>query len=140
MKTTDIVSGIDAEILRLERVRALLTGSDTTVKRKPGASSSKSSKATSFDPADFGGKPKKRRLSAEARAKIAAAQRARWAKSRRATKKKARNAAAASAAASAAKTSPVSIPAQETAPPAKNAIAAKKVSQPKTKASATPAS
>jgi hypothetical protein len=89
MDTNSIVSEIDAEISRLHQVRALLTGTSTTAKRKPGRPA-----GTSL--------PKKtkavRSLSAEAREKIAAAQKARWAKSRKAAKKEVRNAAAVPAA------------------------------------------
>lgn len=59
-----IVQAIDAEIMRLEQVRALLT--DHTAPLKPG------------EPAK-----KRRTMSAEGRAKIAAAQRKRWAKAKR---------------------------------------------------------
>jgi hypothetical protein len=89
MDTNNIVSEIDAEISRLHQVRALLTGTSTTAKRKPGrptgASLPKKTKAV-------------RTLSAEAREKIAAAQRGRWSKSRKAAKKEVRNAAAVPAA------------------------------------------
>jgi hypothetical protein len=56
-----IVQAIDAEISRLEKVRALLTGHTAPLKR---------------------GEPAKKRrtMSAEGRAKIAAAQRKRWRK------------------------------------------------------------
>ncbi|MGB6130462.1 MAG: hypothetical protein WBG54_01685 [Acidobacteriaceae bacterium] len=60
METAEIVREIDAEIARLQEVRALLSGSASAgrVARRPG----------------------KRVLSPEARARIAAAQRKRWAK------------------------------------------------------------
>jgi hypothetical protein len=72
MDTTDIVAGIDAEIARLQQARALLSGTTTKIKgRKP-------VKATS------GAKTKPRRqISAEGRARIAAAQKARWAKAKK---------------------------------------------------------
>jgi len=68
MNTIELLSSIDSEIARLQEVRVLLAGSNAYVRRgrKPG---------------------KKRTLSAEARARIAAAQRARWAKQKRAAKK-----------------------------------------------------
>jgi hypothetical protein len=72
MKTQDIVVEIDAEISKLQQVKALLTGTSNTKMRKPGR------------PANA--KPR-RTLSAEARERIAAAQRARWAKSKKAAKK-----------------------------------------------------
>jgi hypothetical protein len=68
MTLTDLVSSIDSEIAILQQVRALLAGQHGHVRRgrKPG---------------------KKRTMSAEGRARIAAAQRARWAKQKRAAKK-----------------------------------------------------
>jgi hypothetical protein len=68
MTLTDLVSSVDSEIAILQQVRALLAGQDGHVRRgrKPG---------------------KKRTMSAEGRARIAAAQRARWAKQKRAAKK-----------------------------------------------------
>ena len=68
MDTTQLLSFIDSEIARLREARALLAGQDGHVRpgRKPG---------------------KKRTLSADARARIAAAQRKRWAKQMRAAKK-----------------------------------------------------
>ena len=89
MNTNDIVSTIEAEISRLQQAKALLsdTSSVTHAKRKPGwpAATTASGKAYSFNPAQFDAKPRKRRaLSAEARARIAAAQKARWAKFKKA--------------------------------------------------------
>jgi hypothetical protein len=85
MDIQHIALEIDAEISRLQQARALLAGTETVVKPKPrrpaGASLLNKKKAV-------------RTLSAEARAKIAAAQKARWAKSKRAAKKEARNAVA----------------------------------------------
>jgi hypothetical protein len=70
METTQILAEIDAEIQRLRQVRILLDGA--TARRGPGR------------PA---GLPrKKRHLSAEARERIAAAQRKRWAKQKKASK------------------------------------------------------
>jgi hypothetical protein len=71
MQTTDIIAQLDAEISRLQKVKALLTG--TTPKRSSAANGAS--------------KPAlKRVLSQEARARIAAAQKARWAKTRKAAK------------------------------------------------------
>ncbi|HEY4047327.1 MAG TPA: hypothetical protein VGM27_10730 [Acidobacteriaceae bacterium] len=89
MNTNDIVSTIEAEISRLQQAKALLsdTSSVTHAKRKPGrpAATTASGKASSFNPAQFDAKPRERRaLSAEARARIAAAQKARWAKFKKA--------------------------------------------------------
>jgi hypothetical protein len=71
MKTKGILAEIDAEIQRLEQVRAILIGSG-----KDGRRGKTAAKSTT----------KKRRLSPEARAKIAAAQKARWATAKKATK------------------------------------------------------
>jgi uncharacterized protein YaaQ len=89
MNTNDIVLTIDAENSRLQQAKALLTdtSSVTHAKRKPGrqAATSGSGKATSFNPAESDTRPRKRRaLSAEARARMAAAQKARWAKFKKA--------------------------------------------------------
>jgi hypothetical protein len=65
MNTTQIVHAIDAEIDRLSKARALLTGHTAPLKRGLPV-------------------PKRRTMSPEGRARIAAAQRARWAKARRA--------------------------------------------------------
>ena len=77
MDYQSIVSALDAEIARLQEVRALLVknGKVDRIIRRSGAQ-----KVTATE-------PKKRVLSAEARAKIAAAQKKRWAKSKRAAKK-----------------------------------------------------
>jgi hypothetical protein len=66
MDTSEIVEAIDREIARLEQVRRLLGGS---------GSSAKATKTLR--------KAKKRTMSAEGRARIAAAQRARWAKQKK---------------------------------------------------------
>jgi hypothetical protein len=65
METTQILAEIDSEIRRLQDVRALLAGTKSKT-LKTGR--------------------KKRFLSAEARARIAAAQRKRWAKQKKAAK------------------------------------------------------
>jgi hypothetical protein len=89
MNTSDIVVAIDAEIAQLQKVKALLKGTDLTTKRKRGrpAGGAASNKATSFNPVEFVRTIKRRSMSAEGRAKIAAAQRARWAKSKRVANK-----------------------------------------------------
>lgn len=84
MDTNDIVVAIDAEISRLRQARALLDGTDTIIKRKPGrpagaTTSLKTSPATSSK--------SKRILSPEARARISAAQKKRWANRRNVAKK-----------------------------------------------------
>jgi len=69
MNLTDLLSSIESEIATLQQARALLTGTG-----------SRTAKA---------GRPakKKHTMSAEGRARIAAAQRKRWAKQKRAAKK-----------------------------------------------------
>jgi hypothetical protein len=74
METSQIIAEIDAELARLQEVRAILSGAVTTAKR--------GYKARAVAPA----KANKRILSPEARAKIAAAQKARWAKAKKAAK------------------------------------------------------
>jgi hypothetical protein len=71
METKGILAEIDAEINKLEQVRAILAGSAKTA--RAGRSGAKSV-------------AKKRQLSPEARARIAAAQKARWAKAKKAAK------------------------------------------------------
>jgi hypothetical protein len=63
MNTDEIVQAINAEIMRLEQVRALLTDQAAPLKR--------------------GAKPQRRKVSAEGRARISAAQKARWAKAKK---------------------------------------------------------
>jgi hypothetical protein len=70
MDTTEIIQTIDAEIARLEKARALLSGHTPSPKR---------GRPVSSKPA---GKPQRRKMSAEGRARIAAAQKARWAKTK----------------------------------------------------------
>jgi|ERR1700722_11305435 len=78
MNIQDIVVEIDAEISKLQQIKALLAGISTTGMWEPGRPANTS----------FGGRARTRRkLSAEAREKIAAAQRARWAKTKKAAKK-----------------------------------------------------
>ena len=138
MNTIDIIIEIDAEISRLQEARALLAGIGITIKRKPGRPSGVSSlgNAMSFIPAKSASKPAaKRTVSAEAREKMAAAQKARWAKTKEAAKKKAQAVAAVPAVKS---ITTNGIPLKTT--PAKKAVSAKKVAQPKTKTPVTPAS
>jgi hypothetical protein len=72
MDTAEIIETIDAEIARLEQARVLLNGHTTPAKRGRPVSSA----ATPT-------KPPRRMISAEGRARIAAAQRARWAKAKK---------------------------------------------------------
>jgi hypothetical protein len=71
MNTSALLSSIEDEISTLQQVRNLLVGHDGYGRRgrRPGTSG------------------KKRTISAEGRARIAAAQRARWAKQKKAAKK-----------------------------------------------------
>jgi hypothetical protein len=124
MDRNNIVLEIDAEISRLQQVRALLAGTNTG-RPTPRASASASLRNN---------KPV-RTLSAAARAKISAAQKARWAKSKRAVKKEARNAAPAAVVKKTTPSSPVRKKAS-----AKKAVSVKKTPQPQTKAPVTPAS
>ena len=123
MDTNDIVLEIDAEISRLQQAKALLSNTGTTVKRKPGrpVSTSSPSKTKAIHT-----------MSAEARARIAAAQKARWAKTKKAAKKAAR----AVAAAPAVKSPTPNGTALKTAP-AKKAVSVKKTGQPKAKTPVT---
>jgi hypothetical protein len=78
MDTTEIIAQIDAEIVRLEQVKSILSGSTTsTIKAKRGPKPK-----TAPTPITTA----KRVLSPEARARIVAAQKARWAKVRKAAK------------------------------------------------------
>ena len=72
MQTNEIIAALDAEIVRLEQVKDLLTG--TTSKRTPRQVAPKASPK------------KKRHFSAEGLARIAAAQKARWAKVKKSAK------------------------------------------------------
>jgi hypothetical protein len=80
MDTASIIQEIDAEISRLEQAKAILSG--TVVKRSPGRPQQTQSVIKTVAAG-----PTKRVMSAEGRAKVAAAQKRRWAKSRRAAKK-----------------------------------------------------
>ena len=73
MDTSEIIQTIDAEIARLEKARALLDG-HVSAPAKRGRPVSSKVTATA--------KPR-RKMSAEGRARIAAAQKARWAKAKR---------------------------------------------------------
>jgi hypothetical protein len=76
MDTREIIQTIDAEIARLEKVRVLLNGDSTFAARS--LERSHISKPASTPKAQ-----KRRKISAEGRARIAAAQKARWAKAKR---------------------------------------------------------
>jgi hypothetical protein len=87
MQTNKILEAIDQQISQLQQARALLTNQASqlqTGKRRgrPKSSDSKTAKANA--PAAV--KTAKRTMSAEGRARIAAAQKARWAAKKKATK------------------------------------------------------
>ena len=82
MSLENIVLEIDAEIARLKQAKQLLSGT-ATPKRGPGRPRVNSAFVKS--PA----KPRRRTLSAAARAKISAAQKARWANAKKAKSKSA---------------------------------------------------
>ena len=70
MNTTELLSAIDSEIATLRQARALLAGDGYSTPRMAS-----------------GPKKKRHTMSAEGRARIAAAQRARWAMQKKAAKK-----------------------------------------------------
>ena len=74
MDTSEIIQTIDAEIARLEKARALLNGHVSTPAKRGRRATAKAVIAA--------GKPR-RKMSAEGRARIAAAQKARWAKAKK---------------------------------------------------------
>jgi hypothetical protein len=74
MDTTEIIQTINAEIARLEKARALLNGHIGAPAKRGGPVSSKLTAVL---------KPGRRKMSAEGRARIVAAQKARWAKAKR---------------------------------------------------------
>jgi hypothetical protein len=83
MNTRDILLAIDAEIAKLQQVKAILN-EGSTVERRPGRPAKVSSierNSVSAKTAKLAQRPEKRRtMSAAGRARIAAAQKARWAK------------------------------------------------------------
>lgn len=86
LDTANIIEEIDSEISRLEQAKAILSG--TATKRSPGRPKRAQSVIKTVV-----AEPTKRVMSAEGRAKVAAAQKLRWAKSRRAAKKAVKKAA-----------------------------------------------
>jgi hypothetical protein len=97
MSITSLISGIDAEISRLQEARALLAGTSSPIAKKRGrlaravkvvkaaAKPAKVVKAAA-KPAKAA-KKAKHTLSAEGRARISAAAKARWAAKKKAAKK-----------------------------------------------------
>jgi hypothetical protein len=77
----NVIREIDAQIARLQQARAALTGmSSTSGRRGPGRPKATVSVSASVAPAPKNGRRKRRGMSPEGRARIAAAQKARWAK------------------------------------------------------------
>ena len=81
MEVTEIVRQIDSEIAKLKEARDLLQGG--AVKRSPGRPAKK---AASVPSASVKAGKAKRKLSPEARQRIAEAQKRRWAATRKAEK------------------------------------------------------
>jgi hypothetical protein len=81
MDIAGIVAEIDLEIARLEKAKALLTGQTALSKRRSPPATKKTA-ARSFAFGTNTAAPK-RKMSAEGRARIAAAQKARWAKAKK---------------------------------------------------------
>ena len=86
MNQDEMIQSLRAEIAKLQRVLDPLLHQSSTADqvRRPGRPKGSGSKATSFNPEEFA--PKKRTMSAEGKARIAAAQKKRWAVSKKATK------------------------------------------------------
>ncbi len=84
MNTQEILEGIDAEIAKLQQVRVLLLQA-TEIKRSVGRP-----KKSVVALQALAIKPKKRVMSAEGKARIAAAQKKRWAAKKTSTKKAAK--------------------------------------------------
>ena len=79
MNQSEMVQSLRAEIAKLQQVLDLLLSQPATaeVTRRPGRPRGSVNQATSFNPEKFA--PKKRTMSAEGKARIAAAQKKRWA-------------------------------------------------------------
>lgn len=79
MNQNEMIQSLRAEITKLQRVLELLLeqSSDVQEDRRPGRPKGSGNRATSFNPEEFA--PKKRTMSAEGKARIAAAQKKRWA-------------------------------------------------------------
>ena len=81
MEINRIIAEIDAQISKLQQARQLLAGTSVSASPKPGRGRPKGSKNAT-------GTKRKRVLSADARKRIADAQRRRWAERRKQTEKK----------------------------------------------------
>ena len=87
MSIATIISEIDAEISLLEQARALLAGLTSTAAPKKRGRPAKAAGAAMAVKADAKPTKKKRTISPEARARMAAAAKARWAAVKKAAKK-----------------------------------------------------
>lgn len=76
MHTSELITAIDAEIVRLQQARELLIGNGTATKKTGPATE------FPFGVNGTGRRGKRKKRSAEARARMAAAQKARWARVR----------------------------------------------------------
>jgi hypothetical protein len=137
MNIDEIVAAIDAEIEQLLKVKALLNGTTFTTKRRPGRPSRATviNQTAAFNSVKPAKKNARRSMSAEGRAKIAAAQKARWEKSRRAAKKALRKAVSDST-----KKQGTAKATSRNTTQVKKARAVKKPAQPKAEAAATSSS
>ena len=79
MNQHEMIQSLRAEISKLQRALDALLDEPSTPEpvRRPGRPSGSTDRATSFNPEEFA--PKKRTMSAEGKARIAAAQKKRWA-------------------------------------------------------------
>ncbi|HEY1254061.1 MAG TPA: hypothetical protein VGF01_04715 [Terracidiphilus sp.] len=87
MSITNLISEIDAEILRLQEARALLTGASSPVAKKRGRPAGTGKAVMAAVKPAKAVKKAKRKLSPEGRARIAAAAKARWAALKKSAKK-----------------------------------------------------
>jgi hypothetical protein len=87
MSVATLISSIDAEIAKLHQARALLAGAATPATKKRGRPAKTAGAAEVVKTVTAKAAKKKRRLSLEARARMAEAARARWAKAKKAAKK-----------------------------------------------------
>ncbi|HEV2646999.1 MAG TPA: hypothetical protein VGU46_11595 [Acidobacteriaceae bacterium] len=78
MEVSRIIAEIDAQISKLQQARELLSGTGQATKGRGRPKGSKNAKS-----ADAGAAPRKRKLSAEGRKRIADAMKKRWAERRK---------------------------------------------------------
>ena len=87
MSITNLISEIDAEILRLQEARTLLAGASSPAPKKRGRPAGVVKVVNAAAKPAKAVKKAKRNLSPEGRARIAAAAKARWAALKQAAKK-----------------------------------------------------